>query len=43
MRIGQNGPHEKFTFMRLNIACIANVWRDNNNIIYVIQIYATAA
>ena len=32
MRIGQNRPLEKFTrflFMRLNVACIANIWRDN--------------
>ena len=32
MRISQNGHLEKFKrflFMRLNIACIANVWRDN--------------
>ena len=32
MRIGQNGPLEKFMlflFMRLNVACIANIWRDN--------------
>jgi hypothetical protein len=43
MRISQNGPLEKFTrflFMRLNVACIANVWHDN---IFAIQIYATAA
>jgi hypothetical protein len=43
-RIGQNGPLEKFTrflFMCSNIACIANVWHDDN--IYAIQIYATAA
>ena len=32
MRIGQNGPLEKFTrflFMRLYVACIINIWRDN--------------
>ena len=32
MRIGQNGPLEKFTrflFMCLNVACITNIWRDN--------------
>ena len=32
MRIGQNRPLEKFTqflFMRLNVACITNIWRDN--------------
>ena len=32
LRIGQNGPLEKFTrflFMRLNVACITNIWRDN--------------
>ena len=33
MRIGQNGPLEKFTrflFMHLNVACITNIiWRDN--------------
>ena len=32
MRIGQNGPLEKFTrflFMRLNVACITNIWCDN--------------
>jgi hypothetical protein len=43
MRICQNGPLDKFmrfSFMRLNVACIANVWRDN---IYAIQIYVTAA
>ena len=31
MRIGQNRPLEKFIrllFMRLNIACITNIWRD---------------
>jgi hypothetical protein len=34
--------HLKFflIFLQLNIACIANVWRDN---IYAMQIYATAA
>ena len=43
MRIGQTGPIEKFMrflFMRLNVECITNIWRDN---IYAIQIYATAA
>ena len=32
MRIGQNRPLEKFTrllFMRLNVACITNIWRDS--------------
>ena len=32
MRIGQNGPLEKFSrflFMHLNVACITNIWRDN--------------
>ena len=34
MRIGQNGPLEKFMrflFMRLNVACITNIWRNNIN------------
>ena len=33
MRIGQNRPLEKFTrflFMRLNIACITNIYADTN-------------
>ena len=32
MWIGQNRPLEKFTrflFMHLNVACMANIWRDN--------------
>ena len=33
MQTGQNGPFEKFTrflFMCLNVACITNIWCDNN-------------
>ena len=32
MRISQNGPLEKFMqflFIRLNVACVTNIWRDN--------------
>jgi hypothetical protein len=43
MRIGQNGPLDKFTrflFMRLNVPCIAKYGVIK---IYARQIYATAA
>ena len=34
MHIGQNGPLKKFTrflFMRLNVACITNIWHDKGH------------